>query len=221
MNATGFVQAVQDALDPLKNSEQAPAMQKYMKDRFPFLGIKMPARTEATRPLIRALKPLDALSAAQSLWELPEREFQYVAVEVLAKHVKALKSTDLPAIRTLIQTDSWWDTVDLLASKVVGGLVLKHPELRAEMDLWSEDPDVWIRRTALLHQLAYRQQTDENRLFAYALKNAADPEFFIRKAIGWALREYAKTRPENVRSFVEAHREQFSGLTVREALKHF
>lgn len=196
-------------------------MQKYMKDQFRFLGIKMPARTEATRPLIRALQPQDAISAAQLLWNLNEREYQYVAVEALSKHVRALQSTDLPAIRALIQNRSWWDTVDLLASKVVGALVLKHPELRAEMDLWSEDPDFWVRRTALLHQLGYRQKTDEKRLFAYALKNAADSEFFIRKAIGWALREYAKTRPENVRSFVGSHREQFSGLTVREALKHF
>ncbi|GEM47880.1 DNA alkylation repair protein [Deinococcus cellulosilyticus] len=221
VNAEDFVQKVQAALEPLSNPGQAPAMQKYMKDRFDFLGIKRPARTEATRPLLRQLQPQEALPAAQHLWTLTGREYQYVAVDILAKHVKMLSPEDLSAIRALIQTHSWWDTVDLLASKVVGGLVRRHPELKAEMDRWSEDPDFWVRRTAVLHQLSFKKETDQERLFAFALKNAPDAEFFIRKAIGWALREHAKTSPEAVRTFVEAHRAQFSGLTIREAFKHF
>ncbi|GGJ17916.1 DNA alkylation repair protein [Deinococcus roseus] len=221
MNANDFVAAVQEKMEAMRDPEQAVPMQKYMKDRFAFLGIKMPERTALSRPLVRALEPAEALMAAEMLWTLPEREHQYVGVDVLGQHVKALQATDLQRVRSLIQLHSWWDTVDVLASRVVGHLVRQDADLLPQMDVWSQDQDFWVRRTAILHQLSYKKHTDEARLFAYALHNASDTEFFIRKAIGWALREYAKTSPEKVLQFVQANRARFSGLTVREALKHF
>lgn len=221
MDASTFVQHTQTLFEDASNPEQAEGMQAYMKNQFAFLGIKTPERKHLIAESLRSLNPSEALQTAQLLWSFPEREFQYVGLDVLEKHHKALKPTDLPALRQLIQSRSWWDTVDTLATKSVGLLVLKHPELREQMDLWIEDDNMWIRRTALLHQLKHRRKTDEARLFEYCLKQGNDADFFIRKAMGWALREYAKTRPEEVRRFVEQHQAHLSGLTVREALKHF
>lgn len=221
MDAATFVKHIQNLLEDARKPEQAERMQAYMKNQFVFLGIKTPERKLLIADPLRSLDPSEALHTAQLLWTFPEREFQYVGLDVLEKHHKALKPTDLPTLRQLIQSRSWWDTVDALATKCVGMLVLRHPELRQEMDLWTEDENMWIRRTALLHQLKHRRKTDSERLFAYCLKQANDPDFFIRKAMGWALREYAKTRPEEVQRFVEQHQAHLSGLTVREALKHF
>lgn len=117
-------------------------------------------------------------------------------------------------------TTSWWDTVDLLAAHVVGTLVAADPRLGADMDVWIADEDLWVARTALLHQLRYKERTDTDRLFAHCLRRSAHPDFFIRKAIGWALREYAKTDPAAVRAFVTRERDRLAPLTVREALKN-
>jgi 3-methyladenine DNA glycosylase AlkD len=115
---------------------------------------------------------------------------------------------------------SWWDSIDALTGQVVGPLVLRFPELKKEMDRCSRHPNFWLRRSAILHQLAYKDQTDPERLFGYCLNNAANPEFFIRKAIGWALRQYAHTDPQAVYNFVDNHRDRLSPLSIREALKH-
>ena len=126
----------------------------------------------------------------------------------------------LETVRSLIVTRSWWDTVDTLAANVVGPLVSNHPALRATMDAWSTDDNLWLVRTAILHQLRYRSATDPDRLFRYCDAQAGHGDFFIRKAIGWALREYARTDPDAVRTFVATHRDRLSGLSVREASKH-
>jgi 3-methyladenine DNA glycosylase AlkD len=120
----------------------------------------------------------------------------------------------------LISTKSWWDTVDALAAGVVGSLVRRHPELRSTMDEWLAGDDLWLTRTAILHQLNHREATDAAWLFAACAARADHRDFFIRKAIGWALRQYARTDPDAVRAFVAAHRDRLSGLSVREALRH-
>ena len=160
------------------------------------------------------------LAVAEHSWTLAEREFQYVGGDVLRAGAMTLRADDLTRVRTLITTKSWWDTIDLLAAHVVGPMVARHGELRDAMDEWIDDADMWIARTAILHQLAYKESLDETRLFAYATRRAADTEFFIRKAIGWALRQHAWVAPDAVRDFVTAHHDQFSGLTRREAMKH-
>jgi len=126
----------------------------------------------------------------------------------------------LAVARTLITTKSWWDTVDALATRFVGDLVRRHPALVATMDDWSAEPDLWLVRTAILHQLHYGPATDTERLFAYCSRQAGHPDFFVRKAIGWALRHYARTDPDAVRQFVAAHASRLSPLSVREATKH-
>ena len=207
------------AADP----ERAANMRAYMKDVAPFLGLASPVRRELSRTVLAGTaRPdeRDLTALALRCWALPEREYAYFAIDVLRRHVTALTSGFLPVARELITTVPWWDTVDHLAAHVVGGLVAADPALRADMDAWIEDDDLWVARTALLHQLRHKDATDTDRLFAYCLRRAGHPDFFVRKAIGWALREYAKTDADAVRSFVAAHRDSLSPLSVREALKN-
>ncbi|MGY0022417.1 DNA alkylation repair protein [Streptomyces sp. cg35] len=207
------------AADP----ERAAQMRAYMKDVAPFLGLTSPVRRELSKAVLEGTpRPdeADLTAVALRCWALPEREYAYFAVDWLRRHVRRLSSGFLPVARQLVTTVPWWDTVDALAAHVVGGLVAADAKLTADMDAWIEDPDLWVARTALLHQLRYKESTDADRLFAYCLRQAGHPDFFIRKAIGWSLREYAKTDADAVRSFVAAHRGELAPLSVREALKN-
>lgn len=207
------------AADP----ERAAPMRAYMKDVAPFLGLSTPVRRALSRGVVDGLpRPGESDCAAIALrcWRLPEREYQYFAVDYLRRHARVCSSAFLPVARHLVGTRSWWDTVDLLAAHVVGALVAADPALTADMDAWIADEDLWIARTALLHQLRYKERTDADRLFAYCLLQSGHPDFFIRKAIGWALREYARTDPEAVRAFMARERGRFAPLTVREALRN-
>ena len=190
-------------------------MRAYMKDISPFLGIPSPVRRKATKGLKR---PPDSelLVACCELFALTEREYHYVAIDALDARAKHLPASALHDLLRLVQTKSWWDTVDGLAG-CIGGLVTAHPILAVEIEGWIHHEDFWVQRVAILHQLRYKERTDVERLFRLCLVHASSREFFIRKAIGWALRQYAWTDPEAIRSFVEAHRSEFSGLTVREA----
>ncbi|MBC2902725.1 DNA alkylation repair protein [Streptomyces cupreus] len=207
------------AADP----ERAGPMRAYMKDAAPFLGLTTPVRRALSRTVLAGTpRPdeADCTAVALRCWRLPEREYQYFAVDYLRRHAGRCSSAFLPVTRHLVSTASWWDTVDLLAAHVVGALVAADPELTADMDAWSTDGDLWIVRTALLHQLRYKERTDTERLFAYCLRQSGHPDFFVRKAIGWALREYAKTDPDAVRDFLAREKGRFAPLSVREALKN-
>ncbi|MCW8378461.1 DNA alkylation repair protein [Streptomyces justiciae] len=207
------------AADPAR----AEPMRAYMKDVAPFLGLTTPVRRALSRTVVEGMpRPdeADCTAVAMRCWRLPEREYQYFAVDYLRRHARVLSSGFLPVARHLVSTVPWWDTVDLLAAHVVGALVAADPALKADMDAWIVDDDLWIARTALLHQLRYKERTDTERLFTYCLHQSGHPDFFIRKAIGWALREYAKTDPEAVRSFLAREKGRFAPLSVREALKN-
>jgi 3-methyladenine DNA glycosylase AlkD len=207
------------AADP----ERAVPMRAYMKDIAPFLGLTTPVRRALSRTVLEGTpRPdeTDCTAIALRCWELPEREYQYFAVDYLRRHVRHCTSGFLPVARHLVSTVPWWDTVDALASHVVGGLVAADPKLATDMDAWIVDEDMWVARTALLHQLRYKEHTDTERLFAYCLRQSGHPEFFIRKAIGWCLREYAWTDPEAVRDFLAREKGRFAPLSVREALKN-
>jgi 3-methyladenine DNA glycosylase AlkD len=205
------------AADP----ERAAAMRAYMRDQFPFLGIPTPKRRALSREVLTGLtRPSeeDLRVVALACWERPEREYQYFACGWLRRHARICSPGFLDTARHLVVTRSWWDTVDALAAHVVGPLVARHPELTSTMDMWVRDGNIWLARTALLHQIGFKEATDEARLFRYCLLRADHRDFFIRKAIGWVLREYAKTDPEAVRAFVG--RTPLSNLSVREALKN-
>lgn len=207
------------AADPVRAERSAA----YLKGVAPFLGIPTPQRRALSRQVLDSLpRPgeADCVAIALRCWELPEREYQYFAVDYLRRHVGRLSSGFLPVVRHLVSTVSWWDTVDLLAAHLAGGLVAADRALATGMDAWIEDDNLWIARTALLHQLTYKEATDTERLFGYCLRQSGHRDFFIRKAIGWSLREYAKTDPAAVQEFVAGARDRLSPLSVREALKH-
>ncbi|MGW0118611.1 DNA alkylation repair protein [Streptomyces sp. NPDC003327] len=205
------------------NPFRAQEMVAYMKGAAPFLGIRTPERRALSRAVLDGVPSPDendCAAVALRCFALPEREYHYFAVDYLRRHVRRCSSAFLPVAHHLVTTDSWWDTVDHLAAHVVGGLVAADPALVTHMDAWIDDEDLWVARTALLHQLRFKEDTDADRLFAYCLRRASHPDFFVRKAIGWSLREYAKTAPGEVRAFVAAHGSRLSPLSVREALKN-
>jgi 3-methyladenine DNA glycosylase AlkD len=206
-----------------RDPERAAQAEAYLRDQFPFLGISTPARRALTRTVLKGLPAPDEedlRTVALACWALDEREFHYFACDWLRKHVAVPGPGFLATVRILVTTKSWWDTVDPLAARVAGGLVRRHPQLGAELDAWSGDPNMWLVRTAILHQLFYGADTDQDRLFDYCTRQAGHRDFFVRKAIGWALRQYAYTDPEAVSRYVSRHRDALSPLSIREATKH-
>jgi 3-methyladenine DNA glycosylase AlkD len=216
--ADAFVRDVERRLEPLADPARARDMAAYMKNRFVFLGVPAPARRAATRALIDAFDG-EALAAAEALWRKPSREYQYVACDLLTARQATLAGRDLPRLARLVRTRSWWDTVDGLA-KIAGDIVRRAPREIRRMDAWIDHPDLWLRRAALLHQLAWKKDTDRARLFRYCLKRAHETEFFVAKAVGWALRQYSWTEPEALRAFLARHGDRLVPLARREAGKH-
>ncbi|MDQ0218455.1 3-methyladenine DNA glycosylase AlkD [Peribacillus cavernae] len=193
-----------------------------MKDLFLFLGIKSPLRKELTKEFFLEsgiLKKDFQPGFVTMLWKKREREYQYVALDYLERSLKKLQKKDLFLMKELIITKSWWDTVDMLASKPVGKIAEDHPEvIIEEIEDWSVCDNLWLRRTSILFQLKYKESTDENLLYKYILRNADSKEFFIQKSIGWSLREYSKTNPESVREFIASN--PLARLSVREGSKY-
>lgn len=208
-------------LRALADPVRAAAMKAYMRGQFEFLGIPTPLRRSSSAPLLRA--PLDAatlLATARSLWNEEEREFQYLAADLLARQWKKLDPALIPELLRLARRKSWWDTVDTLAGVVGDLLRTAPPEAHSQMDAALRHPDKWTRRIAMLHQLGWRGDTDTGRLFGYALELAPEEDFFIRKAIGWALRDYARHDPAAVVAFLRGPGRGLSALSRREAAKH-
>jgi 3-methyladenine DNA glycosylase AlkD len=203
------------------NPEAAAAMAAYMRDLFPFLGIKTPERAALTRQFIAEHGVPDGEEleeAVRELWALPEREYQYAALHLFEKRAKKSPQGRIALLEEIITSKSWWDTVDAIAGKLVGAFMREYPALIPEtINRWIESEDMWLRRSAILFQLNYREATDEKLLFDLIRRCAEEKEFFIRKAIGWALRQYAKTDAGAVRRFVSET--PLSPLSVREALK--
>jgi len=203
------------------NPEIARKQSAYMRNLFPFLGLTKPQRELLEKQLIKKELDLSMLkSILARLWEKEEREFQYTALCLSLRHKKIWTPATLSTFESMIRNKSWWDTVDVLAANHVGLLVKTHLQLVKTMDKWIADPYLWIRRTALLFQLRWKKETDEERLFEYCKRTMHEKDFFIRKAIGWALREYSKTHPKAVEKFIDAHRAQLSNLSIREGSKY-
>jgi 3-methyladenine DNA glycosylase AlkD len=216
------------ALAARADPARAPAMVRYMRGQFPFFGVDAPTQKAAWREvaatLPRRLPEPVVVDAAVRLWACPEREHQYLAVTLVNRHAgRPARAPDaspdfLATVETLIATRPWWDTVDLLATRAVGDLVRHHPRLRADLDRWLAGDDMWLVRAALLHMNLWRDATDADWLFAACLARADHRDFFVRKAIGWALREYSKVDEAAVVRFVAEHERDLSGLSRRESL---
>jgi len=205
-----------------RNELQAEPMRKYMKNLFPFLGIKKPERNKILKQFYLQtgiLKEEFHQEFVIKLWEHAEREYQYAALDYIEKSLKKLGKENLPLMEYMITKKSWWDTVDMLASKPVGMIAKGHPEVIKEtIEGWAYGDHLWLRRSAILFQLKYKDQTNEERLYRYIEQNAESKEFFIQKVIGWVLREYSKTNPTSVKRFIETH--SLSALSVREGSKY-
>ena len=218
-----LVGQIRDALVALADPARAVPMRAYMRDRFPFLGIQTPVRRAELRPLFKVnFDQKSLLTAAALLYELPEREYRYAASDLLARHVRRLDLSAVAPLLALAQRDSWWDSVDGLAG-IVGDVLRAarriDPEVQITMDAALRHDCLWVRRIAMIHQLGWRLETDTARLFGYAETLAPERDFFIRKAIGWALRDYARWNPQAVRDFVAAKGGSLAPLSAREAMR--
>lgn len=216
------ISQIKSLFEENRNRENAIPMAKYMKNKFPFLGIKTPARKGLMKIFYQESgilgEPFQE-DLVLALWEQDEREYQYAALDYIGRSLKKLNKTDLPLMEKLITTKSWWDTVDMLAQHPVGTIALKFPEVIPEtMEGWAFGNHIWLQRAAILFQLKYKAKTDEGLLYTFIKHNAASKEFFIQKAIGWALREYSKTNPESVRMFIAQN--ELPKLSVREGSKY-
>ena len=208
-------------LEENRNELLAESMSKYMQDKFRFLGVRGATRTEIYKkyfPDARKSKAID-WDFIENCWNKEEREFQYVVVYYLKAMQKFLKREDISRLKYLIVTKSWWDTVDLLA-KVVGSLIIRIKGYDQIMLEWSKDSNIWLRRVAILYQLSLKDKVDEQILDNILVNNLGDNEFFINKAIGWALRDYSKYNPEWVREFIKKNKENMANLSIREASKY-
>lgn len=217
-----YIQQLQAIFIEHRNKENAFHMEKYMRNQFSFLGIKTPLRRKLMRQFFNEStirKDTFQVAFVRSLWQLDEREYQYAAMDYIAVSLEKLNQSDIELMEELITLKSWWDTVDMLAPKAVGTIATKFPEvIPATIEQWVMSESIWLRRSAILFQLKYKDDTDGDLLYRYIRMNAKSKEFFIQKAIGWALREYSKTNPESVQKFIENN--QLAKLSVREGSKY-
>ncbi|MGL5977610.1 MAG: DNA alkylation repair protein [Erysipelotrichaceae bacterium] len=202
------------------NLEEARRMEAYMVDHFTFYGVRQPQRLIIFRTWKR-LYPIQSRDweLITFLWNHDMREAQYLALDILQASKAYAQPSDLVEIKALIRNKAWWDSVDVLAAHHLGHLLAIHPNMWPELLSWLTDEDVWIRRSVILAQLRFKEKTDTKILSQAILVNSNDSDFFIRKAIGWSLREYAKTDATWVIAFVKAHPD-LSPLSKKEALKH-
>jgi len=207
-----------------KNADpiQAVPMKKYMREQFEYLGIKTPKNVALQKEFFaeHGLPPLaDLDTVLRDLWSLPPREFQYVAVGLLGRFNKQIPAKFIRTIEYLLITKSWWDTVDILAGGTVGVHFRRFPEVREKyLARWRASDNFWLRRSAILFQLNYKKETDFDLLSEIIRENLNSKEFFINKAIGWSLRQYARIDPKAVTAFVKFT--PLHPLSRREAMKH-
>ncbi len=219
MTAADLVQSIRSALRDEADPELAPAQQAYMKSALPFLGVRVPRVRAVTRWLAREVTEAAVLrGTALVLWrEAAYREERYAASALMALRPVRARLDMLDVHEEMIRTGAWWDHVDEVSHRLTETLDAHPAEMAPLLRAWSRDDDFWVRRASIISQLGRRDATDRELLATVIEPNLADAEFFIRKAIGWALRELGKTDPAWVRAFVESH--ELSPLSHREALK--
>ena len=218
-----FIKSLETAFLKNSNPENARAMAKYMRNHFLFFGIK----TDDRRRIFKAIwkenqeevseKPREI---ALKLFAKTQRELQYCALEILIKQLKGnYRKEDIQLIEKLIVTNSWWDSVDTIAKNILGQYLLEYPlETKKVIERFLNSENMWLNRSAILFQLGYKEKTNFDLLQFKCEKHKNSTEFFIQKAIGWALREYAKINPEAVKNFVD--NTQLKPLSKKEALKN-
>ena len=218
-----FVTDIRQAFSKNSDSNNGAAMAAYMKGNFLFVGIKTGLRRDIQKIILLKHKKeiqVEARNVALQLYNLLQREYHYCAIEILIKELhKKFAPEDIDLIEYLLITHSWWDSVDTIAKYLLGGYLKQHPENTATViEKFSGSENMWLNRSAIIFQLGYKKDTDAKLLFSLCERHSNSKEFFIQKAIGWALREYGKTNPEAVINFVNSVR--LKPLSTREALKN-
>ncbi|ACV39575.1 DNA alkylation repair protein [Leptotrichia buccalis] len=204
-----------------KNEEQAQKMSKYMLNKFEYIGIKTPERREIFKNFFKEYKNKEKIDweFVNKCWENKYREFQYVAADYLKNMKDKLTIDDIPKLKQLVLEKSWWDTIDNL-DMTIGALALKDSNVNKILLEWSLDANIWLRRIAIDHQLLRKEKTNTELLEKILKNNLGQAEFFINKAIGWALRDYSKTNPEWVKNFIEENKEKMAKLSIKKASKY-
>jgi 3-methyladenine DNA glycosylase AlkD len=221
-----FVELIDEAaalLSAEADPERAAKMAAYMKTDMPFYGVSSPARRKIVKQLNRFAPGTndEYRSQVSALWEQPHREEKYVSIDWARRHRTFITFENIDLYERMISEGAWWDLVDDIAANLVGTVARTDLDrMRPVLERWLTGDDLWLRRTVIICQLKSREQTDTALLFDACERTAHETDFFIRKAIGWALRQHSKIDPNAVRDFVEAHRAELSGLSLREATKH-
>ncbi len=220
----GYIQTVEDEFSRHANEKRAAASKAYVRDLFDYYGLTTPERREVQKVFHEevALPPFDAVpEIVKKLWSKPQRELQYFAMELYEKYKKEFSKKDVTVFEYMIRNKSWWETVDFISPKLIAALHLKNPELQEEnCKRWMKSNHLWLMRAAIIHQNLYKKKTHEKLLFSLISDCMDHEDFFIRKAIGWSLRQYARTNPVAVKKFVKANEKALSELSKKEALKH-
>jgi 3-methyladenine DNA glycosylase AlkD len=214
---------INDLCNKNANPIYAEKMKTYMKGHFEFFGISAPLRKDLTSLIKKEISiksSAQLINIVEDLYHRPERENQYIAIDILRTHVKKLDTSHILTIQSLIVQKSWWDTVDLIVPNIIGDILMRCPNAINDTIIpWIEDNNMWLNRAAIIYQLKYKSKTNLDILSQAILQHDTSKEFFIRKAQGWALREFSKVDPLWVYKFLEAN-PQLSGLTIREASKY-
>jgi 3-methyladenine DNA glycosylase AlkD len=218
-----LVKELIEGLELLADKNKAAEMAAYMKGKFAFYGVPAPDRKLVQKQVFTVHKISNAeelMQCVDELYALPQRELHYMAVDLISKYKnKFLTKAHLPWLQELVCTNSWWDTVDILNNHAVGVLLLKNlSEQKKYAEAWSNSNNMWLQRTAIIHQNLFKEKTNVALLEKIILHHAHSKEFFIQKAIGWALRQYAYVDAQWVRDFLNTH--ELAKLSVREASKH-
>lgn len=221
LSAQQYAEQAQALYSAHANPDNAAPMQQYMKQIAPFLGIKTPLRRQLSKQFWQTygIPPIEQVpEVVRALYSMPYRELHYLAIELVEFYAKKWQPKDLDLLEYIITTHSWWDSVDAVR-KTVGVLLLRHPQLQEPATRqWLASGNQWLQRMSLIFQLGYKKNTNLDLLYYNILSLANSKAFFIQKAIGWILREYARTDAAEVRRFVAAT--QLPALSRREAMKH-
>jgi len=219
---SSFVDNIANAFANEANQDRADAMSAYMKNKFVFFGIPAPKRKEIVHSELKTLELKDSNelhTLLSDLWDKPEREWHYTAMIIAERYKKLWNKDSIRVFEEMLIHASWWDTVDTISSHCIGPFFQKYPELKKEyLYQWENSSNMWLKRVCIIHQLTYKQGTDTDYLEKIIFMNQDSKEFFIQKAIGWALRQYAKVNPNWVNNFVYSN--TLKPLSSREALKN-
>lgn len=204
-----------------RNEENSVKMAKYMKNKFDFLGIPRSELKKIEKIYFKEIKSQEYIDYdfVNKCYEDTHREFQYLSIDYLINKKKFLTKEDIPFIKNLIITKSWWDTSDMI-DRLIGDMALKDTSINEIIIKWSKDENIWLRRVSIIHQLLRKEKTNTELLETIIVNNLENNEFFINKAIGWALRDYSKTNKEWVSNFINKYKDKMANLSIKEASKY-